>query len=266
MNYAAKLTKTFLRTSITEGPFHFIFFVTARCNARCRMCFYLKEIANAEANLHNELTIDEIRQVFGKLGFVPYISLSGGEPFLRKDVAEILDCAARECAPLVISTPTNCSTPMRIVRTFERLCPDHPDVQFEVQVSMDGVGHVHDEVRRVPGLFDRVLETLKLLDGLRADTPNLKIKLVTTYSSYNHDGVAELIEYAERNLAFDRMILAWAHGNCDEETHRGLEFSRYRELLDRVEDLNVRRHEQQGPTTHLARFVKKGKEAARAMG
>ena len=252
-----------MRAVATKGPFHFILFVTARCNARCRMCFYLDEIEMANANLSRELTLDEIDQVFRKLDFVPYISLSGGEPFLREDIEKILHLAALYCDPLMISVPTNCSMPERVANVFETLCGNHPKVQFEAQISIDGVGDVHDEVRRVPGLFDQVLETMERLDGLKQNSSNLRIKIVTTYSAFNQDGIAELIDYADEHLSFDRLILAWAHGNCDPASLDGLELTSYQEMLQRVDLVNSKRAADPGKIMTMARLVKTAKEVTR---
>ena len=263
MTAASTIIRSVSRAVATQGPFHFIFFVTARCNARCRMCFYLDEIEQANANLHKELSLDEIKRIFSTLGFVPYFSLSGGEPFLRPDLFEIIDAAAGSMSPMAISTPTNGSMPERVIELYDKICPLHPDVQFEVQVSLDGVGEVHDRVRRVPGLFGLVLETLTGLEQLRAKHANLKVKIVATYSTFNDGDVAALIDYAGANLAFDRMILAWTHGNCDAAAKHGLDYDRYREMLARVETLNQSRWAAQGPVMLMARAVKRIKERNR---
>lgn len=247
------------------GLFHFIFFVTARCNARCRMCFYLEEIEHANENIADELTIGEIQTLFKKLGYVPYVSFSGGEPFLRDDIFEILDYAATYSKPLVLSTPTNCFSPEKIHAVFSRLCPKHPEIQIEAQISIDGVGEVHDAIRRVPGLFEKAVETLERLRHLQAGQPNLKIKLVTTFSAFNQDSVSDLIDYAGTSLPFDRMILAWAHGNCDEAAKTGLDYTRYKGFLRRIEKINSQRSRSGGAAglTPLGRLVKNCKENTR---
>ena len=66
---------------------YLIFFITARCNARCSFCFYWEEIENASKR--RELRLEEIDQITAKLKHLLYLSIGGGEPFLRADLAEV---------------------------------------------------------------------------------------------------------------------------------------------------------------------------------
>lgn len=248
----------------TNRPFNLILYVTARCNARCSMCYYLDVIEKANDNISLELSMDEIHKIFLKLGYVPYLSLSGGEPFLRNDIAQIVDSAAKICRPMVISVPTNCSNPKHIIKTFESICPKYPDVQFEAHVSLDGLGQVHDNIRKIPGLFDKVLETTELLNSLnRGSCKNLKTKLVSTYSSHNQDQVEDLIRFAGEHMHFERMILAMAHGTCSDVTKQHLDKLRYAELCQKVEAMNRKRMAKQSVPMRLARRTKKAKEHLR---
>src|SRR3989338_3896529 len=69
-------------------PTYMVFFVTARCNARCEHCFYWREVESADSSL--ELSFSEIKKISGNLPGLAQISLTGGEPFLRKDFSEII--------------------------------------------------------------------------------------------------------------------------------------------------------------------------------
>ena len=258
-----KLSKAFAEAAFGQKPFHLIFFVTARCNARCQMCFYLDQIENSNANLHKELTTDEIRQIFQRLGPIPYVSLSGGEPFLRKDLPEITDAIANYCDPLSLSIPSNCSSPERMERLYDGICERYPNVQFEAHVSLDGVGDVHDGIRKIPGLFDKVLSALKRLKELRQKHKNLRTRIVATYSAFNARETEELIEYASSRLYFDRFILTWAHGNTPDEAKYGLDINEYHATLQKVEKLNSDRIHMQGANLRLARRVKAAKERMR---
>ncbi len=264
MKHLVTLARAVLRALVLPGPFHLIFFVTARCNARCSMCFYLEEIESATENLPHELKSEEIEILFARLGFVPYVSFSGGEPFLRRDMGRIMDAAARHCRPLAVSLPTNGSMPERVVESFDKVCGDNPDVPFEAHVSIDGVGKVHDDIRKIPGLFDKVTQTLQGLAALKAKHRNLSVKIVATYSAFNRDAIEELVDYADQHLPFDRLIVAMAHGNCSTDSKSGLDRDHYRGLLRRVEALNTARSQQQGLAMRLARLVKRAKENLRS--
>src|SRR4051812_5432386 len=66
-------------------PSYLIFWVTQNCNARCAFCFNYEE--NTKKN--NDLTVDEIRRVAKSLPGLKYLTLAGGEPTLRNDLADV---------------------------------------------------------------------------------------------------------------------------------------------------------------------------------
>jgi MoaA/NifB/PqqE/SkfB family radical SAM enzyme len=71
-----------------DAPVYVQFFVTARCNLTCKQCNII--YANADVR---ECTIDEIKRIadnFAKMG-VAIVLLTGGEPFVRKDLPEIIE-------------------------------------------------------------------------------------------------------------------------------------------------------------------------------
>jgi len=73
-------------------------------------------------SLEDELSAAEWDRVFRSLGrSVSWFTFSGGEPFLRKDLPEIVESAYRRCRPKVINIPTNATFPERVVGAVERL-------------------------------------------------------------------------------------------------------------------------------------------------
>jgi MoaA/NifB/PqqE/SkfB family radical SAM enzyme len=243
--------------------FQLVFFVTARCNARCKMCFYLEAIEQANRNLPNELSLDEIRTLAAKLGHLPYLSLSGGEPFLRRDLADVVDALVTLTRPVLVSIPTNAAYPDRVDAAMRGLTERHPLTQFDIQLSLDGVGATHDEVRQVPGLFERLMETHARLDKLRAERGNFGVKIVITYSTFNQHQVAALLDYIEANMPADRVILAKAHGNCAPEAKDGLDLELFSQLLTRAEAINAANAPRRNLLSDVNLRIKKGKEKLR---
>ena len=85
----SKLSKTTLaKASLFHNtPVYVQFYITARCNLTCEQCNII--YANADVE---ECTIDEIKKVadnFAKIK-VAIVLLTGGEPFARKDLPEII--------------------------------------------------------------------------------------------------------------------------------------------------------------------------------
>ena len=88
------------------NPLTFTFSVTAACQSRCKTCnignLYL---ANPQVVKHN-LSLEEIEQVFASLGPIYFFNISGGEPFMRPDLAEIIRLACIYLRPRLIHIPT----------------------------------------------------------------------------------------------------------------------------------------------------------------
>ena len=70
---------------------YIILYVTNRCNFRCDFCFYYAEIDKGRKP--TELTLNEIDKLTKSAGRLVQLSMTGGEPFLRKDFAELTDIA-----------------------------------------------------------------------------------------------------------------------------------------------------------------------------
>jgi MoaA/NifB/PqqE/SkfB family radical SAM enzyme len=128
--------------------------VTLNCNARCTMCDIWKN------RMEGELQPEEFAALPASLRT---INITGGEPFLRDDLPDILRVIRRTCqrARLVIST--NGFLPRRAAR-LAPLLREMPDLA--VRISIDGIGDIHDRIRGTQGAFQRCLEFLNQLREL----------------------------------------------------------------------------------------------------
>lgn len=126
--------------------------VTRRCNSRCVMCDIWQQEAGAE------LAPEAYRHLPPSLRVV---NLTGGEPFLRHDLAEVVDAVRAACPRVRLILSTNGLALSRIRRLAPRLVANDPSLA--VRVSLDGVGALHDRLRGVPGAFDRARQALDLL-------------------------------------------------------------------------------------------------------
>jgi len=79
-----------------------ILFVTSRCNAFCKTCFY-----HAELNQPGDMTFAQIEKISRTMPAVTDLWLSGGEPTLRRDVSEIIDMFVRQNGVGRVIIPTN---------------------------------------------------------------------------------------------------------------------------------------------------------------
>src|SRR5882672_10797325 len=83
-------------------PPFMIVFINSICNLTCEHCFYWKNL-----NQRNDLTVDEFRKLSEELGTFEQLNLSGGEPFIRPEFAEICGLFIRNNEAKRIYVPTN---------------------------------------------------------------------------------------------------------------------------------------------------------------
>ncbi len=179
-------------------PLNLTVSVTYRCNSRCRTC-------NVYERHAEEFTADEFARVFRSLGRAPYwYTMSGGEPFLRRDLPRICASACEAGAPGIINIPTNGILSDRIpdmVREITRSCSSS---QIIINLSLDEIGERHDEIRGVPGNFERAMTTY---EGLRAlDARNLTVGVHTVISVHNVSRIPDIYRHVMRELAPDSFI------------------------------------------------------------
>jgi len=172
-------------------PFSLVVSVSFRCNSQCRTC-------NVWRKPGEELTLDEWRRVFANLGHAPfYLTFTGGEPFLRPDLHEVVIAGAEHCRPGVITIPTNGLLTKRILNGVDQICAAADHSQIGLNLSLDGIGPEHDEIRQVPGNWERALETWHGLKELQARHRNLVLSVHTVVSRLNIHRIREIVEGLE---------------------------------------------------------------------
>ncbi len=157
--FLARLTETWFHRPST--PTRVVMDLTRRCNLRCEMCNTWR-IEPA-----HELDPGEIRRVLGRLPRLTWLDLTGGEPFLRADIAEVFD-AVLDAAPAlrVLHFPTNGWFGERTVEVARQVRRRRPEVALIITVSVDGPRDVHDRLRGRAGSFDRALATYRALEAI----------------------------------------------------------------------------------------------------
>lgn len=121
--------------------------VTYRCNARCTMCNRYKAPSKPE----EEISIETIK----KLPPMYFTNITGGEPFIRQDLPDIVRELYKKSDRIVIST--NGFFTDRIIK----LCEEFPKVG--IRISIEGLEDTNNEIRGLPDGFNRGYETLKKL-------------------------------------------------------------------------------------------------------
>ena len=146
------LLSNFIRLPL---PYKLTFAITYRCNSRCKTCNIWKKEPK------EELRLDDIRRIFSGNSF-PWINLTGGEPFLRKDIYEITKVFRNS---FLLSFITNGTIPGSVKAAGKIARLGFP--KFVLGVSIDGPEQLHDQIRGVSGTWKKAIATYKGFRKLR---------------------------------------------------------------------------------------------------
>jgi MoaA/NifB/PqqE/SkfB family radical SAM enzyme len=141
-------------------PVSLVHFVTSRCNAACAHCFLSPSRRQTPGH---ELSLGEIEAVTRHAGpSLLNVNLTGGEPFLREDLAEIATLYVDNAGVRSVYVTTNGSDPERVL-AFADALRRRPRCAVTVSLSLDDRPEAHDRQRGIPGLAERVVRTYRAL-------------------------------------------------------------------------------------------------------
>ena len=109
---------------------------------------------------------------------------------------------------------------------MKELCESCPDLDLHIDVSLDGVGELHDEIRVFPGLFKRSIETYKALRDVEKHYKNFSVQVETTVSKHNEDVLIENYEWFRKNLDVDTVFTLLTRGQPEGAAARSSSTSR----------------------------------------
>jgi sulfatase maturation enzyme AslB (radical SAM superfamily) len=137
------------------------------------------------------MTLPEWRQVFRSIGRSPYwITFSGGETFLKKDMVDIVNTSYDICRPQIVNIPTNGIQTNTIIESVSRICEHCKKSQIIINLSIDAIEEMHDQIRGVPNNYKKVITTYHKLRKL--DHKNLSIGIHTVVSKFNIDSFSTI--------------------------------------------------------------------------
>ncbi len=180
------------------------YFVTSKCNARCSFCFNLENVVNWRERQKVELSLDEVRKLTTNFQRLPYLTMSGGEPFARLDVAEVIEAFYKNCHTRWVTIPTNGALTKRVVEGVRDILVRCPRLFLTIQFSVDSLHGDHDKSRKISGGFEAMLATGRALSTLRRYYPNLRVQVNTPYDTFNLDKVDSIRSFMRKEIDFDQ--------------------------------------------------------------
>jgi radical SAM protein with 4Fe4S-binding SPASM domain len=185
------------------------YFVTDRCNYRCKHCFMIDELNKS----CDELTSDEIRKMGKYISSMQRVHIGGGEPYLRKDLSEIAITISNSWNTAVVCTPTNgwnTEGIQSMVQEFGKNCKKILRIHF----SLNALDNEMDEFCNKKGAFNKIAESIYESKKISKQYPHISLIALMTYNDYNQGNFKELMDYAKNVLKVDDISiqLARSHG------------------------------------------------------
>jgi MoaA/NifB/PqqE/SkfB family radical SAM enzyme len=178
-------------------------FPTFVCNFSCPFCAF-----SADLNQHrDELTLAELTSVARGLGRVLVLHIGGGEPFVRRDLPEVIAAFTRHTGVRKVEIPTNGWSAERIGEQVRRILELSPGLRLNVRISLDGVGALHDRVRARPGSYVAAVETMGALKEMARTYPRLSTGVCQTITAHNQDAALATYRTIRDELKPDAVVV-----------------------------------------------------------
>lgn len=180
-------------------------FVTSTCNSKCRTCFYWDEL-----NQGRDLTFAQIERISQTSPPFHKLWISGGEPFLRAELAEIVELFYRNNGMRHINLPTNGLLPAQLEEVIGKLLDRCPELLIDLNFSLDGLANTHDVLRGVPNNFRKTLATMDMAAKKWEGVRRLRRNVVTCVTRDNYRELVqmglELLESGEADGHYFEII------------------------------------------------------------
>jgi Fe-coproporphyrin III synthase len=198
-NKAVQLVQLLRSTNREKRLGTVILFVTSRCNAFCKTCFYHEEL-----NQPGDMTFAQIEKISCTMPAITDLWLSGGEPTLRRDVSEIIRTFVKNNGVNRIIIPTNGLIKSRVYDIVDQALAYHPELDLYLNIALDGYGKTHDQIRGVPGNWEKALECIVSLYPLKEKyTDRFRLNVNTVVCADNYTEIKKLGEFMWKNFWLD---------------------------------------------------------------
>lgn len=178
-------------------PIFLIWEVTNRCNSRCVTCFNWDKVMDVRKR---ELDLKQLEKVTKTMKtHLLALALTGGEPFIREDLVDGLKIFYKNTKMNFLTIPTNAIHTDYILEQTKKILDFFPG-HLTIDISIDGIGPMHDKIRGVKGNFKQSVKTFNGLMKLKEKHKNLSVGVNTCINSVNQDSFIDIYKYIKEHF------------------------------------------------------------------
>ena len=184
-----------------KGPLFLNWAVTYRCNSRCLMCDIWKFYKKYPEKIKEELSIDNYRQIFTSnkkhLRNLIHVGITGGEPFLRNDLSEIVSIIHNTCPKSAIDITTNGLIPKKIENDIKDILKKCPGLRLNINISMEGSEKTHNAIRGLDVSYKLSMSTVKKLMKIKKNN-DIDVKVSFTILPQNYTEIYDVYKISQK--------------------------------------------------------------------
>jgi len=188
--YFLNLNFSLYTNRFLPAPFLVNLEITKRCNLRCIHCAIREAPEKYSEIIKEEFSIKEVKEIIDSLKSLgtKYISISGGEPFLREDIFDIIEYAKKRDLGIHISSNGTLIT-KEIAKKVNDLGLD------AISISLDATTPtIHDKIRGVRGAFNKTVAAIRNLVKYKSHTQVGISPIITNLNIYE---LEKLVDFAK---------------------------------------------------------------------
>ena len=176
-------------------PVELQFPITYKCNFDCVMCG-MHSLIN-----QNHMSPEEISKVLSDKLYqdVQSVGINGGEPFLRPDLVECIECVVNSLPKLksisIISNGYCTEKILKDLQAIKKICAKG-NVKLQVSFSLDGVEEMQEFMRGKQGSYDKLMDTIRIIKENKKMYCDV-LMMICTITKYNIYKIYEVEKWAK---------------------------------------------------------------------
>jgi MoaA/NifB/PqqE/SkfB family radical SAM enzyme len=159
---------------------------------KCKHCFYNEDFRNYNKIKNEFLTFDELEKIANSIKNILCLSITGGEPFIREDIVEIVNIFLKKNKVRRYQMPTSGFNTSLILKKTIFILDKNPNIPFRIHVSLEGNEEIHEKIRQRKNSFKNAVETILELNKLKKKYSYFDVGVVTTINNINQNIIEEI--------------------------------------------------------------------------
>lgn len=221
---------SFLSKGFNRKPWYVILYVTSHCNQRCHMCFQHDMLNTLKRS--EEWSLIELQKLAKNLSNLYQLTLTGGEPTLRLDLAEIVEIFYKVSKVNRVTITTNGYYPDRVEKLIHNIMDKCKNLSLSINMSIDGIGEDHDKIRGLKNSFKNLIESHKVVKKLQKNYNRLNCQTASVLMISNKNKMKNLLKWIDGNLNISEHGLMLSRGDSPTKKGKATEDKVFAEMLN----------------------------------